>query len=201
MEMENMMNTAKKLDTMFRVLQWLMLIFLAVAVLSVSVLTIVALRNPDALVEGAVYSLSLGPVTLELASGYTAESQAILTCIWVILIMGSTSVLAGYFCFKYLRNILAPMQQGNPFHEDASRNLKKLAWVVLVLGIIRNLTNLTGGIAVMKLVDFAAFEAFNAATVHMDLELGFLLVFFGLLLLSYIFHYGAVLQKLSDETL
>ena len=199
--MEQMMRTAKKLDTVFRILQWLTVGFGATAVLAVGALTVVGLKNPAALSAGMVSRLNLGPVSLQLANGYTAGSQAILTYSWIILVMAGTSVLAAYFCFHYLRNILKPMEQGNPFHEDASRNLKKLAWVVLVLGIIRNLTNLAGGVAVLKLVDFAAFEAFNAATVHMEVELGFLLVFFGLLLLSYIFHYGATLQKLSDETL
>ena len=40
-----------------------------------------------------------------------------------------------------------------------------------------------------------------SVTPEYQLELGFLVVFFVFLLASYIFHYGAELQQLSDETL
>lgn len=202
MEMNHMMNTARKLDTVFRVLQWLMIAAIVVAILSVSVLTFVTIRHPDALLTEPTISLKLGPVEMELMSEYSAGSQSILFYSWILLLVVCSSVMvAGYLAFRYIRNILVPIKQGNPFHMDASRNLKKLAWVVLGLGIVRNVVNFVGASAVLGLVDFTACEGIRSASIHMDLELGFLLVFFGLLLLSYIFHYGAALQQLSDETL
>lgn len=202
MEMNHMMNTARKLDTVFRVLQWLMIAAIVVAILSVSVLTFVTIRHPDALLTEPTISLKLGPVEMELMSEYSAGSQSILFYSWILLLVVCSSVMvAGYLAFRYIRNILVPIKQGNPFHMDASRNLKKLAWVVLGLGIVRNVVNFVGASAVLSLVDFTTCEGIRSASIHMDLELGFLLVFFGLLLLSYIFHYGAALQQLSDETL
>ena len=200
MEMKRMMATAKKLDIVFRVLQWLVIGSMAASVLGVSALTVVALKNPSALVSGSTISLNLGPVTMELTREL-ASSQGIVVYSWILLITVFISLLTGYFCFKYLRNILSPMMQGNPFHMDASRNLKKLAWVVLGLGIIRNVVNFMGAASVLNLVDLTTCTSIRSATVHMNLELGFLLVFAGLLLLSYIFHYGAALQQLADETL
>ena len=41
----------------------------------------------------------------------------------------------------------------------------------------------------------------RSVTVNYTFDLGFVIVFFVLLLMSYIFSYGAQLQQLSDETL
>ena len=85
-----------------------------------------------------------------------------------------------------------------------SDNIKKVSYAVLVWGVIGNAGELLSISATLRYFDFEALVAAGeicSVTVNYQFDFTFLLVFFLLLLMSYIFRYGAELQRLSDETL
>lgn len=204
MENKKMISTAQKLDKFFKILQSITVGCLIAAVIVISILTIVNWVNPNAVIGTGYSNVSLGPISIEVSSEYAPDHSAILVYSWIMLVLISSRGIAIWFFLKYVRNILDPMKQGNPFHTDAVKNFKKLAWIVFAIGIIRNIMHFvatTTIIAQWHLSELSQIEGIQKVQVHVDLELGFLLIFFVLLLMSYIFEYGTSLQQLSDETL
>lgn len=205
MENKKMIGTAQKLDKVMQVLQWILIACTIVLILAPIVLTIVNQVNPDAIVNSTIYTVRIGSLSLEVAPEYAPTNSSILTPLWVsISLLGSTSALAMFLCLKYIRRILSPMKLGNPFHKDAAQNFKKLAWIVLATGIIRNVIQIASSYASLRiwnLFELPQTDVIRSVQASFELEVGFVLVVFGLLLMSYIFRYGASLQQLSDETL
>ena len=76
--------------------------------------------------------------------------------------------------------------------------------VMLLWGIVGNAGKLLETSAALRFFNFEALTAtgdIRSITVNHTFDLTFLLVFFLLLLVSYIFRYRTELQRLSDETL
>ncbi|MBR3602982.1 MAG: DUF2975 domain-containing protein [Lachnospiraceae bacterium] len=105
---------------------------------------------------------------------------------------------------KIAREILKPMKEGLPFDEGISKNLKNLGILTLIGGGIWSIIKL--------IVDTATFNAYHiselfqpeivtSVELSVSLDTTFLVIAAVFFLLSYIFQYGAELQKLSDETL
>lgn len=105
---------------------------------------------------------------------------------------------------KIARKILKPMKEGLPFDESISKNLKNLGILILIGGGIWSITKL--------IIDATVFNAYHISEVFrpeiitnvelsVSLDTTFLVIASVFFLLSYIFQYGAELQKLSDETL
>ena len=204
MENKKMIGTAQKLDVLFKILQVIIVVGLIASCIIMIVLTVINRMNPDVLSGTVNYSFTMGPATVELTPEQTPDFAAVLPLGWVAFALSGTAALAVWFCLKYIRDILKPMKQGNPFHSEVVKDFKKLAWVVMITGIVRNIVNWVGtGIAVAQwnLAELANVAGIQSVQVNVDFEFGFLVVFFGLLLMSYIFEYGTSLQQISDETL
>lgn len=204
MENGKMIRTAGKLDKVFKILQGIIVGCLAACVILLGILTVVNRINPNAITASEFTMVDLGIISVEVADAYVPDSMGIVAYGWMVLALGCTNGIIVWFCLKYIRNILEPMKQGNPFQKEVSGNLKKLAWIVLAMGIIRNIVKTIAAMVIISkwnLTELPQTEAIRSVQPNIDLELGFLLVFFGLLLMSYIFRYGASLQQLSDETL
>ena len=204
MENKKMIGTAQKLDVLFKILQVIIVVGLIASCIIMIALTVVNRMNPDVLSGAVNYSFTMGPASVELTPEQTPDFAAVLPLGWVAFALSGTAALAVWFCLKYIRDILKPMKQGNPFHSEVVKDFKKLAWVVMITGIVRNIVNWVGtGIAVAQwnLAELANVAGIQSVQVNVDFEFGFLVVFFGLLLMSYIFEYGTSLQQLSDETL
>ena len=204
MENKKMIGTAQKLDVLFKILQVIIVVGLIASCVIMIALTVINRMNPDVLSGTVNYSFTMGPASVELTPEQTPDFAAVLPLGWVAFALSGTAALAVWFCLKYIRDILKPMKQGNPFHSEVVKDFKKLAWVVMITGIVRNIVNWVGtGIAVAQwnLAELANVAGIQSVQVNVDFEFGFLVVFFGLLLMSYIFEYGTSLQQLSDETL
>lgn len=96
-----------------------------------------------------------------------------------------------------IRKILAPMKMGKPFDIKTSKNIRKLAWIFLVGGLILFIPCTVARI-MMVMNDNNYFNTLNLIS---NFNFGFILCSLFLFFLSYIFKYGEALQKLSDETL
>lgn len=199
-----MMKTAARLDTFFKVMQRIIAAAMIVMVAVVGVLTVVNAVNPEAVIGEDFHMIDIGPITVELAEELAPDNGAVLTYAWIAVVLGLGAAAATYWAFGCIRKILEPMKVGDPFHETAGGNIKKVAYAVLLWGVVENAGKLLETSAALRYFNFDSLAAggdIRSITVNYHFDLTFLLVFFLLLLVSYIFRYGTELQRLSDETL
>ena len=202
--MEKLTKTAARLGTLFRVLQKIELVAMIVIVCVMTVLTIVNAVNPDAIIGEGLNIVALGALEIELALDYTPTNAAILGYAWISVGFGIAWGIVLYIGFGILRRLLEPMTEGNPFHPDTTRYIKKLAVLSLILGILDNIFSAVDTFCALqffRLDRLMESGIIRRISVDYKLDLTFLVVFFVLLLVSYIFDYGTKLQKLDDETL
>ena len=206
--MDKLMKTSKKLDTFFKVSQRIIKIAMIVAVGVVAVLTVANFVNPDAVIAEGYYSIDVGSVTINLTEGYSTEdNNMVLSYVWIVMGLAAAAGVAVYYALGQVRKILQPMTEGNPFHPTVSTNIRKIAYVSIVLGVIANVVSFLqsfGAVAMIekiKLLDYVKEGTIQSITANSQIDLTFLVVFFILLLVSYIFHYGEELQQQVDETL
>ena len=202
------MKIAKKLDTFFKVSQRIIKIAMIVAVGVVAVLTVANFVNPDAVIAEGYYSIDVGSVTINLTEGYSTEdNNMVLSYVWIVMGLAAAAGVAVYYALGQVRKILQPMTEGNPFHPTVSTNIRKIAYVSIVLGVIANVVSFLqsfGAVAMIekiKLLDYVKEGTIQSITANSQIDLTFLVVFFILLLVSYIFRYGEELQQQVDETL
>lgn len=206
--MDKLMKTSKKLDTFFKVSQRIIKIAMIVAVGVVAVLTVANFVNPDAVIAEGYYSIDVGSVTINLTEGYSTEdNNMVLSYVWIAMGLAAAAGVAVYYALGQVRKILQPMTEGNPFHPTVSTNIRKIAYVSIVLGVIANVVSFLqsfGAVAMIekiKLLDYVKEGTIQSITANSQIDLTFLVVFFILLLVSYIFRYGEELQQQVDETL
>lgn len=204
MNREKMMTTAKKLDTFFRVVQRIVTISMLVVICVIAVLTVVNLINPNAVIGTGFNMVDIGPISFELAQQYSPDNRTVLTYAWIYTVLGAACAVAICYALGRLRQILQCMVQGEPFRPEAADHIRKLAYAVLALGIVHNIAAFGEALVsvfLFKLDQLVDGGQILSVRVNYSLDLTFLIGFFLLLLISYIFRYGAELQQLSDETL
>jgi len=204
MEMNKLMSTAKKLDKFFQILRKFVVVAVFVMFSVLAVLTVANWIKPGIEIGRGLNVLDVGPLSIALPAEKTPDNATILGYTWVYAVLGGICAGVIYAALGCIRKILAPMTQGSPFHPDTARYLKRLAVLSLVLGVAQNVgsaVETTVALHAFGLDQLAANGVIESVTVNYSLELGCVVVFFLLLLMSYIFSYGAQLQQLSDETL
>lgn len=204
MNIDKLSSTARKLGVFFKVIQKVVWISMLVVLCVLTVLTIVNAVKPGAVIGTDLNVLDVGSISIELAEEHTPDNASILGYTWAYALLGGACAAVIYLALGYIRKILAPMAEGSPFHQDTARYLKKLAILSLILGIVQNAGGIVQTVFALRsfgLGSLAESGAIRSVTANFTLELGFVVVFFVLLLMSYIFSYGAQLQQLSDETL
>lgn len=197
-------STAAKLETFFKVIQKVTGAAIIVLVAVLAVMTIANAVNPDVVIGTGVTQWSIGNLSFELAEEYHPDNANVLRFLWVISIIIIACAAMVYAAFGYIRKILKFMADGEPFRMEISGYLKKLAYLSLGLGVMQNIEMIVGTACsrAFPLLDTLVESGMvRSITTHCTLELSFVVVFFVLLLMSYIFSYGAQLQQLSDETL
>ena len=99
------------------------------------------------------------------------------------------------------------MSEGNSFHSTVSMNIRKVAYVSIVLGIVANIASFIETFNALRMVDsfnllqYVQEGTIQSVTANYRFDITFIVVFFILLLMSYIFQYGEELQQQVDETL
>ncbi len=203
--MNNLQNTAKKLDIVFKILQILFAIG-AVAML-VGVLIVGAAfafdLAPEVVAEG-YETLDLEVIELTLAEDMVPDKNQILLIEGIsIAIVGICCMLA-WMAMKSVRRIMDPLKQGQPFHATVSKELKFLALMFLILGAAVNIMEIVSLALTANTFDLSSLllsDKITHITVNYDFDLSFLVSAGLMLLLSYIFRYGTELQEQVDETL
>ena len=203
--MNNLSNTAKKLDKVFEIAH---IVLGALAIACIVLLALIGLAyafkwNPEMI--GTNYeNFDIGFLELTVAKQYAPDK-------WLVLLQAAITLAAGCrLCYDgrkgvgYIREILQPMKEEKPFTSIVSTNLKRLARLSINLGILANVIILTEQIMTVFVYDLPGLligEKITHGGGMFNVDLSFLIYWAILMLLSYVFRYGEQLQQLSDETL
>ena len=203
--MNNLTNTAKKLDKVFEITH---IVFGALAIASIVGVALIAVAyflklDPEFI--GTNYeSFDIGFLELQIAESYAPDKWLILAQAAFTLLVSCRLFYDGRRGVGYIREILKPMIEEKPFDSIVSTNLKKLAKLSVVLGILVNIIILAEQIIavfVYELPGLLISEKITHVTGMFKIDLSFLIYWAILMLLSYVFQHGESLQQLSDETL
>ena len=203
--MNNLSNTAKKLDRIFEIVH-IVLGALAIACIVCATLIGAAyiLKWDPSRIGTGYENIDIGFIELEIAQGYAPDKWLVLLQAAITLLVSCRLMYDGRRGVGYIRQILQPMTEEKPFASIVSTNLKKLAKLSINLGILYNIILLSDQIItifVYGLPDLLISEKIVHVSGMFTLDLTFLIYWAILLLLSYVFRYGEQLQQLSDETL
>ena len=203
--MNNLTNSARKLDKVFEIAH---IVFGALAIASIVGVALIAVAyvlKMDPTFIGTDYEkFDIGFLELEVAPAFAPNKWLILAQAAFTLLVSCRLFYDGRRGIGYIREILKPMIEEKPFDSIVSTNLKKLAKLSIVLGIMINIIMLAEQIVVVFLYDLPGLlisEKITHVTGMFKIDLTFLIYWAILMLLSYVFRYGESLQQLSDETL
>ena len=202
--MENTKNkkTSAVIDRIFKIVQGFLIAGIIVCAVFIP---LVAIFGEKMVADAS--NVDLGYVQLTLAgdmSGYLDQGKLKL-CIIAAMISAIVALAAGWYFIRVLRQIIVPMKEGKPFAEGTSRNIRKLAFTVLVSGALIEIGRVSSEIFTVRayrleeLISNPLIESINISTsvVHPWFIFAALTLFF----LSYVFRCGEELQRESDETL
>ena len=203
--MNNLTNTAKKLDKVFEIAH---IVFGALAIASIVGVALIAVAyvlklDPEFIGTGYA-SFEVGFLELELAEAYSPNKWLILAQAAFTLLVACRLCYDGRRGIGYIREILKPMIEEKPFDSIVSTNLKKLAKLSVVIGILVNVIILTEQLMSVFIYDLPGLlisEKITHVTGMFKIDLTFIVYWAILMLLSYVFRHGEQLQQLSDETL
>ena len=203
--MKDLKKTASVLDRILKIVSVAIKIVSVALVVGLGILACAFLFDLDPHMVGTGYAhADLDFVTFTVAENYLPDHRIIWCQVGMEMLLSLICMVPAHFSVKAIRNILAPMKNGEPFHNTVSTNLKKLANYICSLGIGLNLQKIISNILLVKAYDLHLLllsEKVSHVEFMFVFDLSFLVVYGILLLLSYIFRYGEELQQLSDETL
>ena len=203
--MKNLSKTASILDKILHIASIAIKIVSVSLVVGLGILAAGFLFDlPPHLVGTGYNHADLGFVTFTVAENYLPDHRIIWCEVAMEMILSLICMVPAHYSVKAIRNILAPMKSGEPFHNTVSTNLKKLANYTCALGIGLNLQKIISNIFLVKAYDLHLLllsEKVSHVEFMFVFDFSFLVIYGVLLLLSYIFRYGEELQQLSDETL
>ena len=203
--MNNLTNTARKLDKVFEIAH---IVFGALAIASIVGVALIAVAyflklDPEFIGTG-YENFDIGFLELEVAPAFAPGKWLILAQAAFTLLVSCRLFYDGRRGMGYIREILKPMIEEKPFDSVVSTNLKKLAKLSVVIGILCNIIILSEQIMTVFVYDLPGLlisEKITHVSGMFKIDLTFLIYWAILMLLSYVFRYGEQLQQLSDETL
>ena len=203
--MNNLSNTAKKLDKVFEIAHIVLGALVIGFLVCTALIAVAYVLKLDPEVIGVGYEkFDIGFLELTVAEAYAPDKWLVLLHAAVILLVSSRLCYDGRRGVGYIRQILQPMKEEKPFASTVSTNLKKLARLSINLGILGNIIILADQIISVFVYDLPALLVSEKIT-HVggmfEVDLSFVVYWAILMLLSYVFSYGEQLQQLDDETL
>ena len=203
--MNNLSNTARKLDKIFEIVHIVLGALAIASIVGVALIAVAYILKWDPSMIGTGYeNFDIGFLELTVAEGYAPDKWMVLLQAAVTLAVSCRLFYDGRRGVGYIREILRPMTEEKPFDTIVSTNLKKLATLSIRLGILYNIIILSEQIMTVFVYDLPGLllsEKISHVGGMFQVDLTFLIYWAILRLLSYIFRYGEELQQLSDETL
>lgn len=198
---EKLIRFAKTSYTIVNVLQKIMIVVFALFGLSFG--TLLFAWNSG--LPGIRNTISLGNVALKLGDE-TAVAETVLIPNMIITMVGAALMVAiVFYGMSVLKNILRPMKEGRPFDVSVSDGIRKLGYLVLAGGVVRQTVEFVTDR--LFLGDFELLRslfkegAVEGISYQFHFSLSFIFVAIILFLLARVFRYGEELQRQSDETL
>lgn len=200
MNNRKLITTANNIDKIVKFVKGFMFAFTIVFV----IFAVLVLIFGDKMFAPGSITLNLDFIKLYLADNDQVVTDALKLYAILGLVIGSIICLAIYYGLKYLRNILAPIKEGRPFEKDIPANLKKIAWIVLIGGVLTEIVSIIERFILMKAYPIE--QVFSSTAISkieytFTMDFNFVITFCIIIFLSYIFEYGIQLQIESDETL
>ena len=203
--MNNLSNTAKKLDKVFEIVHIVLGALAIACIVGVALIAVAYVLKLDPTMIGTGYeNFDIGFLELTLAEGYAPDKWLVLLQAAITLLVSCRLMYEGRRGVGYIREILLPMKEEKPFDAIVSTNLKKLSRLSIVIGVLYNIIILSEQIMTVFVYDLPGLlisEKITQANGMFNVDLTFVVYWAILLLLSYVFCYGEELQNLSDETL
>lgn len=203
--MNKLIRMAKGLNTFFRIVRILLSVGAVACLVALGIIAVgfIFQLQPESIGTGYEI-LDIGNLELTVADGYVPDKNLVLVQTAITTVLTFVCILIGRRVIDYIREILQPMAQGEPFHNTVSTNLKKLAVLSVILGVAGNCIHL-----VSQILEYNAYHAtdllLSEKIIHVTVNYRFDMTALGiaaaLLFLSCVFQYGEELQQLSDETL
>ncbi len=201
MNQTKFMKTTRIVDRILGILQVLVII---VGIAAAVLIPIVLMIQDTTFFSVTEIDLGNASLTLSEAADQYVDFALVKRSVFVMFASGIIICPIYYYGIGLIRNVLEPMKEGQPFLAGVSDNIRKLAWVVLVGGLLDEGFSMIG-----YAVDVAAYDltklfdgsVVTGLTLNHTISANFLLTAVLLFLLSYVFRYGEQLQKESDETL
>ena len=203
--MNNLSNTAKKLDKVFNIAHIVLGALAIACIVLVALIGVAYILKLDPEMIGTNYeNFDIGFLELTIAEAYAPGKWLVLLHAAIILAVSCRLCYDGRKGVGYVREILQPMIEEKPFASIVSTNLKKLARLSINLGILGNIIILADQIISVFVYDLPALlisEKITHVGGMFKVDLSFVVYWAILMLLSYVFSYGEQLQQLDDETL
>ena len=203
--MNNLSNTAKKLDKVFEIVHIVFGALAIACIVGVALIAVAYILKLDPTMIGTDYeTFDIGFLELTVSDAYAPDKWLVLLQAAITLLVSCRLMYDGRRGVGYIREILLPMKEEKPFASVVSTNLKKLARLSINLGILYNIIILSEQIMTVFVFDLPSLlvgEKITHVSGMFNVDLTFVIYWAILLLLSYVFRYGEALQQLSDETL
>lgn len=200
--MEKLKKMAKNLDTVAKIILYINIGAAAIIFFVWIMMLEEILMDQNALREYLV--LNFGSVKVGIAPEYAPSLQYTNTRFFMGTLLSVALICFVIYAIKVARRILAPMKEGLPFDESVSENLKNLGILTLIGGGVWSAAKAileATAYNVYEISEMFRPERITGVELEVTLDTTFLIIAAVIFLLSYIFKYGAELQKLSDETL
>ena len=203
--MDKLTSTARKIDIVFKIADVMLKIAFVACLVCIGIVVVgKAFDLPDEMIGNVDQLLEFGPLTLTVADSFTPDFDRMLIQAAAMLALGAACSFIGILGVKTVRAILAPMKEGKPFASEISKNLRKLGWLSLILGVAVQVMEAVSLFSLFIVQDMEALlisEKITHVDVNISFDLSFLIIPAVFFLLAYVFNYGEQLQTLSDETL
>lgn len=201
--MTKLQKTATRLDKVLKFIYRLNIIAFVILFIAMAFLWRIYSFAPD-INDVSTVALDFGMIEFVVDPSYPHHPHAFTNHLSAMTIIMIPYCVIWCMFIRCGRRILAPMTQGQPFHNQMTTELKRLGWLNIALGIIDNVGlfffygNLIPGYDLDAL--FLNSPIVSYSTI-IPFEFDFLLWSGIMFLLSYVFKHGWELQQLSDETL
>ena len=200
--MKNLKRSARTLNTILNICFWLLLIR-GIYVAGFHCLAVYKLFTDPAALSGKM-GLTIDWLTLDAAKGFGISLDAAVKMKLIQLLSAAVITVIACLALRVLKRILLPIEVGQPFRRDISRDLGKLGSYSLYLGIAENLSMLASVIVIENHYDLPALLTGSTVTgvsIHPQFRPVWFIVTAVLSILAMVFRQGEQLQQLADETL
>ncbi|MCR4955641.1 MAG: hypothetical protein K6A30_03040 [Lachnospiraceae bacterium] len=122
----------------------------------------------------------------------------------VDLVVAFAKIVVIIISIHLVRKVLEPMKEGRPFEKGMDKQITVIGWMSLGVGFFGNVMEIFNEIQMSRMIhtdDIFNMKNVLNVTWKYSFDWKFILVAIGILLMSFVFHYGEELQKESDEML